>query len=98
MYDLNMHDFSLLHVEFRVSGNSPPGDACQFSVLWVPLRNRLAVKSCIARRHTPANQISRFLMNCLSVMNTWQATRTNLGSILIFCLFWMIFVRGKAKF
>jgi len=70
MYDLNMHDFSLLHVEFRVSGNSPPGDACQFSVLWVPLRNRLAVKSCIARRHTPANQISRFLMNCLSVMNT----------------------------
>jgi len=31
------------------------------------------------RRHKLTNLISGFLMNCLSVMNTRQATQTNFG-------------------
>ena len=39
------------------------------------VRNYLAVKPCIARRHKPVTQFWVFLMNCLAVMSTRQATR-----------------------
>jgi len=63
-----------LKSEFLEFFQKPPGGTCQFSMFLGSLRNRLAVNPCIAKRHEPATQFLGFVMNCLAVMNTCQAT------------------------
>jgi len=102
-----MHDFSLLHVDSRVSGKFPEiawqtihsRQAVLASLLFFlgSLRNRLVRKPCTARRPKPRNLIYGFLMNYLAVMNIHQATQINLGSILMFGCSGMILIRGKSS-
>jgi len=75
--------------------NSPPGGTCHFSVFLGSLRNRLAVNPCTARRHKPATHFLGFVMNCLVVMNTYQATRVELTRFLCSVCFGVILFGEK---
>jgi len=50
---------------------------------WVPEEELPGGMTLAVRRRKHKNPVSGFLMNCLAVMKTRQATRTNFGSILM---------------
>jgi len=62
---------------------------------WVPKEEPPGDMTLAARRRKHKIPVSGFLMNCLAVMNIYQATRTNFGSILMLWMFWDDFDREK---
>jgi len=76
-------------VEFHISGNFfrncpvgdelPSGDTCCSSCFPGSFKEPPGDEHRAARRHKQSNLVSGFLMNCLVVMNTRQATRMNLA-------------------
>jgi len=68
----------------------------KFSAFWVPLRNCLAVSVVPPGDISISTQFLGFLMNCLAVMNTYQATWIIFCSILMFSCSRKILTRGKS--
>jgi len=101
-----IHDLCCI-CEFLHSGNFPKTAwraihsrleaHTNLGVFWVPLRNRLAVKPCTAKRLKPITQFWVFLMNCVAMMSFRQAVRVWLIQFMIFCAFYVVLFEEKFR-